>query len=69
MNNILSGTPAQSRAAGYSDGKHFLSMYRAYLSGALEAAGDVRQERSLKLFAMLLIFAAWTVMAVLVFRS
>ena len=27
--NIFRRTPAQSRAAGYSDGRHFISMYRA----------------------------------------
>ena len=68
--NIFRRTPAQSRAAGYSDGRHFISMYRAYLSGALQAADEDAHDRSaLILCAMLLAFVAWTTMMVLVFRS
>ncbi len=64
------GSPSQCYAAGYKDSKRFITMYRAYLSGALDAARDEdRDELILRLCMMSLIFAAWVLMMFFVFKS
>lgn len=59
----------QSYAAGYADSKRFISMYKAYLAGASDAADDGERERIItKLCMMCLIFAGWTIMLFFVFK-
>ncbi len=71
--SMLKRTAAEARAAGRQDSRHFLALYRAYLHGASEAAGDYyesEREHSFRMAVAAMAFAllSWLVTMYFVFR-
>lgn len=71
--SIFRRTAAESYAAGQRDSRHFMSLYRAYLQGASDAAGvreEAERENSLKLTIAAMAFAllSWLITMYFVFK-
>lgn len=70
---IFEKTAAQAHAAGARDSRHFITLYRAYLRGASEAAG-IRQELEhehgflMAVAAMVFALLSWCVTMYFVFK-
>lgn len=70
---IFRRTAAESYAAGQRDSRHFMSLYRAYLQGASDAAGvreEAERENGLKLTIAAMAFAliGWFITMYFVFK-
>lgn len=71
--DIFRRAAAESYAAGQRDSRRFISMYRAYLQGASDAAGireDAEREASLRLTLAAMAFAlvGWFITMYFVFK-
>ena len=71
--DIFRKTAAESYAAGQRDSRHFMSLYRAYLQGASDAAGvreEAERESSLRLTIAAMAFAllSWLITMYFVFK-
>ena len=71
--SIFRRTAAESYAAGQRDSRHFMSLYRAYLQGASDAAGvreEAERESSLRLTIAAMAFAllSWLITMYFVFK-
>ena len=73
--DIFRKEAAESYAAGQRDSRHFMNMYRAYLRGASDAAGqygesEAERESSLKLTiaAMAFTLLGWFITMYFVFK-
>ncbi len=72
--NIFRRTAAESYAAGQSDSRRFMSLYRAYLQGASDAAGvqaESERESDFRLTVAAMAFAllSWFITMYFVFKS
>jgi hypothetical protein len=73
MLSIAKVTTRQAHAAGRQDSHHFMSLYRAYLRGASEAAGAYQEnehDHSFKMAVAAMIFAllSWFITIYFVFK-
>lgn len=71
--DIFRKTAAESYAAGQRDSRRFMSLYRAYLQGASDAAGvreEAERESSLRLTIAAMAFAllSWLITMYFVFK-
>ena len=71
--DIFRKAAAESYAAGQRDSRHFMSLYRAYLQGASDAAGvreEAERESSLRLTIAAMAFAllSWLITMYFVFK-
>lgn len=70
---MLKRTAAEAHAAGQQDSRHFIALYRAYLRGASEAAGDYRENEyehgfRMALAAMAFGLISWLITMYFVFK-
>ena len=68
--DIFRKTAAESYAAGQRDSRHFMSLYRAYLQGASDAAGvreEAERESSLRLTIAAMAFALLSLLITMYF--
>lgn len=71
--SLIHKTAAQARAAGRDDSRRFMTLYRAYLRGASEAASqcaECERDNSFKMLVAAMVFAllSWTVTLYFVFK-